>query len=44
VTAVVAGSAFLAPQGARLAHALPVATLRRGFAVVVALIGVRMLV
>jgi len=44
VAAVVAGSAFLAPQGARLAHALPVATLRRGFAVVVALIGVRMLV
>jgi uncharacterized membrane protein YfcA len=40
----VAGSAFLAPLGARLAHALPVATLRRGFAVVVALIGVRMLV
>ena len=30
--------------GARLAHALPVATLRRGFAAVVALIGVRMLV
>ncbi len=42
--AVVAGSAFLAPLGARLAHALPVAILRRGFAVVVALIGIRMLV
>ena len=28
--AVAAGSAFLAPLGARLAHALPVATLRRG--------------
>jgi uncharacterized membrane protein YfcA len=39
-----AGSAFLAPLGARLAHALPVATLRRVFAAVVALIGVRMLV
>jgi uncharacterized protein len=44
VMAVVAGSAFLASLGARFAHALPVATLRRGFAVVVALIGVRMLV
>ncbi|MGH8586991.1 MAG: sulfite exporter TauE/SafE family protein [Gammaproteobacteria bacterium] len=44
VMAVVAGSAFLAPLGARLAHALPVATLRRGFAAVVAFIGVRMLV
>ena len=32
------------PSGARLAHALPVATLRRLFAAVVALIGVRMLV
>ncbi len=30
VAAIVAGSAFLAPLGARLAHALPVATLRRG--------------
>ncbi|MDQ3774479.1 MAG: sulfite exporter TauE/SafE family protein [Pseudomonadota bacterium] len=39
VAAVVAGSAFPAPLGARLAHALPVATLRRGFAAVVALIG-----
>ncbi len=44
VATVMAGSAFLAPVGARLAHALPVATLRRGFAAVVALIGVRMLV
>ena len=44
VAAVVAGSAFLAPLGARLAHALPVATLRRGFAAVVALIGLRMVV
>jgi uncharacterized protein len=44
VAAVMAGSAFLAPLGARLAHALPVATLRRLFAAVVALIGVRMLV
>ena len=44
VTALMAGSAFLAPLGARLAHALPVTTLRRGFAAVVALIGVRMLV
>ena len=30
VAAVVAGSAFLGRLGARLAHALPVATLRRG--------------
>ncbi len=44
MAAVVTGNAFLAPQGARLAHALPVATLHRGFAAVVALIGVRMLV
>ena len=36
VAAVVAGSAFLAPLGARLAHALPVATPRWGFAAVAA--------
>ena len=44
VATVVAGSAFLAPLGARLAHTLPVAILRRGFAVVVALIGLKMVV
>ena len=44
VTAVMAGSAFLAPLGARLAHALLVATLGRLFAAVVALIRVRILV
>ncbi len=44
VLAIVAGSAFLAPLGAHLAHALPVATLRRLFSIVVALIGLRMLV
>lgn len=38
-----AGSAAFAPMGACLAHALPVATLRRLFAGVVALIGVWML-
>ena len=36
VAAVVARSAFLAPLGARLAHALPVATPRWGFAAVAA--------
>ncbi len=44
VLAIAAGSAFLAPLGARLAHALPVATLRRLLAGVVAVIGIRMLV
>jgi uncharacterized membrane protein YfcA len=44
VAAVAAGSVFLAPVGARLAHALPVSILRRLFAVVVAIIGIRMLV
>jgi uncharacterized membrane protein YfcA len=44
VATVVVGNAFLAPLDARLAHALPVATLRRLFAAVVALIGVRMAV
>jgi uncharacterized membrane protein YfcA len=43
VAALVAGSAFRSPS-ARLAHAVPVATLRRGFAAVVALIGLRMVV
>lgn len=36
-------SVLVAPLGARLAHALPVRTLRRAFAVVLGLIGIRML-
>ncbi len=36
-------SVLAAPLGARLAHALPVQTLRRAFAVVLGLIGLRML-
>lgn len=40
---ILAASALAAPLGARLAHRLPVATLRRIFAVVLGLIGLRML-
>jgi len=40
--AIVAASFLAAPLGARLAHALPVMTLKRVFAVVLALIGLRM--
>lgn len=43
VAAVVAASAFPARLGARLAHTLPVATLRRLFGAVVGLIGLRVL-
>lgn len=42
--AIVAASMVSAPWGARLAHALPVITLRRIFAVLLALIGLRMIV
>lgn len=43
IATVVAASALSAPLGARWAHALPVATLKRVFAGVLLLIGVRML-
>lgn len=42
--AIVSTSFLTAPLGARLAHALPVMTLRRLFAVLLAIIGLRMLV
>lgn len=42
VAGVAATSVLAAPVGARLAHALPVKTLRRAFAVLLALIGLRM--
>lgn len=41
---IVAASILFAPLGARLAHALPVARLRRGFALLLAVLGVRMLI
>lgn len=41
---IVAMTVFFAPIGARLAHYLPVLTLRRIFAVVLAIVGIRMLV
>ncbi|HTT07963.1 MAG TPA: sulfite exporter TauE/SafE family protein [Gammaproteobacteria bacterium] len=43
LAAIAATSIFAAPLGAKLAHALPVDTLKRAFAVVVAVVGVRML-
>ena len=43
VIGVVAASTLFAPVGAWLAHTLPVTTLRRLFAIVVALVGIRML-
>ncbi|MGQ0657142.1 MAG: sulfite exporter TauE/SafE family protein [Chromatiales bacterium] len=43
VAAVAAISVLFAPLGARVAHAIPTSALKRVFAVVVALIGVRML-
>jgi len=43
VLGVVITSALFAPLGARLAHAIPVATLKRVFAVVLLIIGGRML-
>jgi uncharacterized membrane protein YfcA len=43
VVSVVAASTLSAPVGAWLAHTLPIATLRRLFAMIVALIGIRML-
>lgn len=42
--AVVPTSMAFAPLGARLAHALPRMLLRRGFAIFVAIVGVRMLI
>ncbi len=44
VVSVVAVSTLFAPVGVWLAHTLPVATLRRLFAIIVAIIGIRMLV
>jgi uncharacterized membrane protein YfcA len=44
VVSVVAASTFLAPVGAWLAHTLPVTMLKRLFAVIVAIIGIRMLI
>ncbi len=41
---IVAMTIFFAPLGARLAHYLPVITLKRIFAVVLAIVGIRMLV
>ncbi len=41
---IVLASVAFAPLGARVAHALPVAKLRRGFALFLALLGVRMLI
>jgi uncharacterized membrane protein YfcA len=43
VLGVVMGSVLSAPWGVRLAHTLPVATLKRLFAIIVVLIGIRML-
>jgi uncharacterized protein len=43
LAAIAVTSIFTAPLGAHLAHSLPVATLKRAFAVVVAVVGVRML-
>ncbi len=39
---IIVATYFTAPLGARLAHALPVATLKRVFAVLLAIIGLRM--
>ena len=44
VVAIAATSVLSAPLGARLAHTLPVPLLQRLFAVVVAIVGIRMLV
>lgn len=41
---IIAMTVFSAPVGARLAHYLPIQTLRRIFAVVLAIVGIRMLV
>lgn len=43
LAAIAAISIFTAPLGAQVAHTLPVPTLKRAFAVVVAVVGVRML-
>jgi uncharacterized membrane protein YfcA len=43
LAAIAVTSIFTAPLGAQLAHTLPVATLKHAFAVVVAVVGVRML-
>ncbi len=40
---IVAASVFLAPLGARIAHALPGDRLKRGFALFLAVLGIRML-
>jgi uncharacterized protein len=41
---IIAMTVFSAPMGARLAHYLPIPTLRRIFAVVLAIVGIRMLI
>jgi uncharacterized membrane protein YfcA len=43
VAMTAAASVFFAPLGARVAHSISTSALRRVFAVVVALIGIRML-
>jgi uncharacterized membrane protein YfcA len=43
VAGIAVASVFTAPLGARLAHALPVAQLRRAFAVLLGILGLRML-
>lgn len=44
LTGIVVASFFLAPLGARLAHTLPIVTLKRGFALLLLLLGTKMLV
>jgi uncharacterized protein len=41
---IIAMTIFFAPMGARLAHYLPVATLKRLFAIILATVGLRMLI
>lgn len=41
---IMAMTLFFAPLGARLAHYLPVATLKRLFAIILAIVGIRMLI
>ena len=41
---IIAMTIFFAPMGARLAHYLPIPTLKRVFAVVLAIVGIRMLI
>ena len=41
---IIAMTVFFAPMGARLAHYLPISTLKRVFAVVLLIVGIRMLI